>query len=149
MELLKSDGELLIQCGGKGNLGTIPSILEKVMESTRFKCYFKNWKDPWNFASTADTINILDDTGFKDAQATLIKKTANFENFEEYILFMKTVVMKPHLSYLPTYENNKIKNLFIDEFLNELNKKDDKNTIKKAGMNLKLDYVRLNIIVKK
>ncbi len=154
LELLKPDGELLIQCGGKRNLGMIPSVLEMVMKSNRFKQYFENWKNPWNFASPADTIKILNDTGFKDVQANLTKRTATFENLQEYILFMKTVVIKPHLSYLPAdsnNNNNKIKNLFIDEFLNELdkinnkNKNNMKNTNEKNSMDLKIDYVRLTI----
>jgi trans-aconitate 2-methyltransferase len=152
--LLKPGGELLIQCGGKGNLGTIPNILEKVRKNNNFSHYFKNWKIPWNFASSTDTIKILEKTGFKDVQASLTERTAKFENFQEYILFMKTVVMKPYLSYLSYLSvadnNNKIKNLFINEFLNELyiNNK-NKNTKSKQDIDLELDYVRLNITARK
>jgi hypothetical protein len=35
---------------------------------------------------------------------------------------MKTVVMKPYLSYLPADNNNEIRNSFIGEFMNELKK---------------------------
>lgn len=153
--LLKPGGELLIQCGGKGNLGTIPNILEKIRKSNNFIHYFKNWKIPWNFASSTDTIKILEKTGFKDVQASLTERTAKFGNFQEYILFMKTVVMKPYLSYLSYLSvadnNNKLKNLFIDEFLNELyiNNKKDKNTNGKQDIDLELDYVRLNITARK
>jgi hypothetical protein len=64
---------------------------------------------------------------------------------------MKTVVMKPYLSYLPTTENNnQIKNLFIDEFLTELhNKNKIKNTNKKQDLDLEFNYVRLNITARK
>ena len=144
--LLKSGGELLIQCGGQGNLGTIPIVLEKVRKSNSFKNYFKNWNTPWNFASSTDTKKILKEIGFKDIQVNLIKKIANFQNYQDYILFMKTVVIKPYLSYLPTDNNNKIKNLFIDEFFLELDKKNNRNTIDKTtDTNFEIDYVRLNI----
>jgi trans-aconitate methyltransferase len=36
-ESLKQDGELLIQCGGKGNLGSTHTILEEIRKSKRFK----------------------------------------------------------------------------------------------------------------
>ncbi len=150
-DLLKPGGKLLIQCGGKGNLDTIPNALEKVRMTKRFDHYFKNWKIPWNFASSADTIKILNEIGFKDIQANLEEKKTKFGNFQEYILFMKTVVMKPYLSYLPTTENNnQIKNLFIDEFLTELhNKNKNKNTNEKQNLDLELNYVRLNITARK
>jgi trans-aconitate 2-methyltransferase len=150
-DVLKPGGKLLIQCGGKGNLDTIPNVLEKVRMTKRFDHYFKNWKIPWNFASSADTIKILNEIGFKDIQANLVEKKTKFGNFQEYILFMKTVVMKPYLSYLPTTENNnQIKNLFIDEFLTELhNKNKTKNTNEKQDLDLELNYVRLNITARK
>jgi trans-aconitate 2-methyltransferase len=150
-DVLKPGGKLLIQCGGKGNLDTIPNALEKVRMTQRFDHYFKNWKIPWNFASSADTIKILNEIGFKDIQANLVEKKTKFGNFQEYILFMKTVVMKPYLSYLPTTENNnQIKNLFIDEFLTELhNKNKTKNTNEKQDLDLELNYVRLNITARK
>jgi trans-aconitate 2-methyltransferase len=150
-DVLKPGGKLLIQCGGKGNLDTIPNALEKVRITQRFDHYFKNWKIPWNFASSADTIKILNEIGFKDIQANLVEKKTKFGNFQEYILFMKTVVMKPYLSYLPTTENNnQIKNLFIDEFLTELhNKNKTKNTNEKQDLDLELNYVRLNITARK
>jgi trans-aconitate 2-methyltransferase len=148
--LLKPGGKLLIQCGGKGNLDTIPNTLEKVRKSKRFNQYFENWKIPWNFASSEDTIKILNEIGFKDVQANLEEKKAKFRNLQEYILFMKTVVMKPYLSYLSTTDNNnnKIKNLFIDEFLNELYN-NNKNTNRKQNIDLELNYVRLNITARK
>ncbi len=150
-DLLKPGGKLLIQCGGKRNLDTIPNALEKVRMTKRFDHYFKNWKIPWNFASSADTIKILNEIGFKDIQANLEEKKTKFRNFQEYILFMKTVVMKPYLSYLPTTENNnQIKNLFIYEFLTELhNKNKNKNTNEKQDLDLELNYVRLNITARK
>ena len=120
--------------------------MEKVRKSNSFKNYFKNWNTPWNFASSTDTKKILEDIGFKNIQVNLVKKIANFQNYQEYILFMKTVVIKPYLSYLPTDNNNKIKNLFTDEFFRELDKKNNRNTIDKTiDTNFEIDYVRLNI----
>ena len=146
-ELLKPNGELLIQCGGKGNLELVRTILEKLRKSNTFKHYFADWKSPWNFASPADVKKTLNDTGFNDTQAQLKKKTAKFENHEEFMLFMKTVVMKPYLAYLPANNNNETWNSFIEEFVNELTK--NQNTDKKADVDLKLQYVRLDITGRK
>lgn len=146
-ELLKPNGELLIQCGGKGNLELVHTILEKLRKSNTFKHYFADWKNPWNFASPADVKKTLNDTGFNDTQAQLKKKTAKFENHEEFMLFMKTVVMKPYLAYLPANNNNETMNSFTEEFINELKK--NQNTGKKVDVDLKLQYVRLDITGRK
>jgi trans-aconitate 2-methyltransferase len=147
--LLKPCGKLFIQFGGDGNIDTIPAILEKIRQSDRFNHYFKNWKIPWNFASSKDTIKILDDVGFRDVQVNSEKRTVKFENPQEYVLFMKTVVVRPYLSYLLADDNsNNIKNLFMDEFLNELHNKYD-NTNKKRNIKLEFDYMRLKITAKK
>lgn len=148
-ELLKQDGELLIQCGGKGNLGSTHVILEEIRKSKRFKKYFEYWKNPWNFATPKDIIKILNSVGFKDVQAFLTKSTANFENCQEYILFMKTVVMKPYLQYLPDNNSNQgeTKNSFVGTFLEKLKEQSIK---KKTNADLlKIDYVRLNITGRK
>jgi trans-aconitate 2-methyltransferase len=147
-KLLKPNGELLIQCGGKGNLGMVHTILEKLRKSNTFKHYFVDWKNPWNFASPEDIKKTLNDTGFKDTQAQLKKKTAEFEDYHEFILFMKTVVMKPHLSYLPTDNNNEIRNSFIGEFMNEL-KKNQITGRTETDIDLRLQYVRLDITGRK
>jgi len=55
--------------------------------------------------------------------------------------------MKPYLSYLPIDSNSEIINSFIEEFLNELKK--NQNTSKNTNINLKLEYVRLNIMGRK
>lgn len=54
----KQDGKPLIQCGGKGNLGSTHTILEEVRKSKRFKQYFGYRKNPWNFATPTDTIKL-------------------------------------------------------------------------------------------
>ncbi len=146
--LLKPNGELLIQCGGKGNLGMVHTILEKLRKSNTFKHYFVDWNNPWNFASPEDIKKTLNDTGFKNTQVQLKKKTAEFENYHEFILFMKTVVMKPYLAYLPAGNDNEIRNSFIVEFMNELKKNQITNRIE-AGIDLRLQYVRLDITGKK
>ena len=113
-KLLKRSGELLIQCGGKGNLGTIQPILDLTRKSNAFKGYFQDWEDPWNFASAEETFSTMERVGFKKIETGLTKKIAKFSSFKEYKLFMKTVVMKPYLSYLPSDYNNQITDSFID-----------------------------------
>ncbi len=142
-KLLKQSGEILIQCGGKGNLGTVIPLLNLTRESNKFKGYFLDWEDPWNFATAEETFSIMERTGFKKIETGLIKKIAKFSSFEEYRLFMKTVVMKPYLSYLPSDHDNQIIDSFMDYFF-----KHQKRNIKgfsEVITDYTIDYTRLNI----
>ena len=55
-QILKSDGQLLIQCGGHRNLTKTLSIINKVRKSKEFYNYFCNnkgdhiWNQNWNFS---------------------------------------------------------------------------------------------------
>lgn len=59
-DLLYTKGELLIQCGGFGNLQNTILIFDAVRESSEFKSYFSGWRKEWNFAKPLDTKNILE-----------------------------------------------------------------------------------------
>ncbi len=64
---------------------------------------------------------------------------------------MKTVVMKPYLSYLPDDDDNDngIRNSFMGAFLEKLKDQDNGNKRKTNRDRLKIDYVRLNIMGRK
>jgi len=142
-KLLKQSGEILIQCGGKGNLGIVHSLLDLTRKSNAFKGYFHDWEDPWNFATAEETFSMMERVGFKRIENTLTKKIAKFSSFEEYRLFMKTVVMKPYLSYLPSDYDSQIIDSFIDCLLKH-HKKSNKG-FSEVTNDYSIDYTRLNI----
>ncbi len=137
--LLHPRGELLIQCGGFGNLKRTISIINTVKDLLEFKQYFSEWKQSWNFAKPHDTKNLLDDIGFKHVHVYLSNSNVNFDSKSNYLLYVKTVVLGPYLKYLPSEQ---VKNKFVEAIL---------NLIEKDYPELKwnLDYVRLNILASK
>ena len=88
-QILKPDGQLLIQCGGDRNLTKTLSIINKVCNSKEFYNYFCNnkgddiWKQTWYFAKKEDTERILQEIGFENIQVFLEDKAAKFHNKEE------------------------------------------------------------------
>jgi hypothetical protein len=140
--ILKEGGEILIQCGGKGNLRDTHKLLEEIREKNEFKKYFTHWVTPWNFASEEETRLILEKLGFSRIKANLTNKIAQFSSLEEYKMFMQAVVMKPYLSYLPTDENSIVRNAFVGAFLQ---KKALQTNSLDRGNKWIIDYVRLNI----
>jgi trans-aconitate 2-methyltransferase len=136
--LLKENGQLLIQCGGHGNLQNTIAIIDQVKESSEFNHYFLNWKKEWNFAKPMETEAILTELGFKDAKVYLKDAPVTFSNKGDYSLYLKTVILGPYLKYLPS---GKTKAKFIESILTLI-----RNSSNNPSHELwTLDYVRLNI----
>jgi trans-aconitate methyltransferase len=136
-QLLKPNGELLIECGGHGNVGRPLSLIFKLMQSDQFMEYFANWKQSWYFPKQDEIEQLLEKTRFKDIQVNLSKLTTNFYDRESFANFVKTVIMKPFLGYLPSAEK---KDKFVDSFISEFVRSDWK---------LSLDFMRLRMSARK
>jgi trans-aconitate 2-methyltransferase len=140
-QILKPDGQLIIQCGGHGDLAKTLSILNEVIKSKEFYNYFSNnkgediWKQAWYFAKKEDTEEILQEIGFKNIQVFLEDREAKFHNKEEYFIFIKTIVLIPYLKYLP---NETLKDKFAKSVVEEI----ETNA---KELQWKLDFVKLNI----
>jgi len=138
-DLLNPKGNLLIQCGGFGNLKKTISLFDIVKDSTEFEQYFYEWKQSWYFAKPEDTKSILKDLGFKNIQVYLSNSNIDFDSKNNYLLYVKTVVIGPYLKYLPSEQ---LKNKFVEATLNLIEKD-------YPELRWKLDYVRLNIFASK
>jgi trans-aconitate 2-methyltransferase len=137
-QLLKPNGgELLIEYGGYGNVERAVSVIFKLMRSIQFKTYFVNWKQSWYFPKPDEVAIMLERSRFRDIQVNLSKRTTSFSDRDEFAIFVKTVIMKPFLGYLP---DAKKKEEFLDAFLKE---------IELSGWKWSLDYVRLGIFARK
>jgi trans-aconitate methyltransferase len=135
--LLKPNGELLIECGGHGNVEEAVRVISKLMEFSQFKEYFVNWKQSWYFAKAHEIERLLEGARFRDIQINLSKRTTSFSDRDEFAIFIKTVIMKPFLGYLP---DSAKKEQFLDAFLKE---------IELSGWKWSLDYVGLGIFARK
>ena len=136
-QLLKPKGELLIECGARGNVERPLSVIFKIMQSDQFKEHFINWKQPWYFPKPDETKKLLQEARFKDIKVNLSKRTTAFSDRQSFANFVKTVIMKPFLSYLP---NAKRKDQFIGVFLDEF---------EQSGPGWLLDFMRLGIFARK
>jgi trans-aconitate methyltransferase len=145
-QILKSEGQLLIQCGGHRDLAKTLSIFNKVSKSKEFYNYFYNnnkgediWKQTWYFAKKEDTEKILQKIGFRSIKVFLEDREAKFTNKKECFIFIKTIVLIPYLKYLP---NDILKDKFAKSVIQEI----ETNA---KELQWKLDFVRLNIIAVK
>jgi trans-aconitate methyltransferase len=140
-----SSGQLLIQCGGYGNLQEIITILERITHLDRFKEHFADWKQPWDFAKAEDTSKLLQEIGYVNEAVYYSDDCVTLPNRRIYSKFVKTVVMKSYLDHLSSdnddYYIAKLKDLFLELFLDEVEKCSNKSNTRWF-----LDFVRLNII---
>jgi trans-aconitate methyltransferase len=137
-QLLKPNGdELLIDYGGHGNLERPISVIFKIMQSEQFKENFANWKQSWYFPKPDETEKLLQKVGFKEIQVDLSSQITPFSDRQSFATFVRTVIMKPFLGYLP-YANRKEQ--FIHAFLNEF---------EGHGEQWSLEFMRLTISARK
>jgi ubiquinone/menaquinone biosynthesis C-methylase UbiE len=138
-------GQLLIQCGGYGNLQQIITILEQIIQLDQFKEYFIDWKQPWYFAKAEDTHKLLKEIGYENTAIYYSDDCVTLPNRRIYSKFVKTVVMKSYLDHLSShnddYDTDKLKELLLELFLDEVEKYRSK--LNKPWF---LDFVRLNVI---
>lgn len=145
----ESNGQLLIQCGGDGNLQRIISMLERITHLDQFKEYFTDWNQPWYFAKPDDTYKLLQETGYVNARVFSSSDQVILPNRRVYSKFVKTVVLKSYLEHLSRDNDHpdidKLKKLFLDVFLGEVEKCGNNN----SSASWFLDFVRLNIIAQR
>jgi trans-aconitate 2-methyltransferase len=139
-------GQLLIQCGGYGNLQRILAMLRRVMEFNEFKEYFASFNQSWYFAKPDDTSKLLGEIGYVNTKIHLHDDCVNLIDREIYSRFVKTVIMKPFLERLP---DDKLRNRYLELFLQEVEKSSASISSNKSQTPWSLDYVRLNIIADK
>ena len=134
-------GQLLIQCGGDGNLQQIITLLERMTHLDQFRAYFTDWRQSWYFARPDETDKLLKEIGYENRRVYSNRDCTILPNRRVYSRFIKTVVAKPYLECLPPDNGDKLKALFLKLFLDEVKKLSNKSKTRWL-----LDFVRLNIV---
>ena len=130
---LKPGGRLVAQCGGKGNIARTLAVIERVMGEDRFRDAFVGWERGWNFADPETTKARLEGAGFEEVETWLHEELTEFGSVDELARFLKTVVLRQHLTFLPEAQKR-------DSFAAAV-------AARLAGEgSLVVDYVRLNML---
>ncbi|MHB8631993.1 MAG: class I SAM-dependent methyltransferase [Candidatus Limnocylindria bacterium] len=90
-DVLLPGGQLVAECGGRGNIARIAAVIQEVHPDA---------VPTGNFAGTAETEVRLRAAGFTDVEVGLVPDSARFttDHFRNYL---ETVVLRPHLAPLP------------------------------------------------
>jgi trans-aconitate 2-methyltransferase len=127
---IKPGGQLMAQCGGRGNIDSFRVLADAVAATDEFKRYFIDWQRPWNYAGAEETRERLERAGFTDVECWLEPRPVTPEDPR---VFVQTVCLVRHLDPLP----EAIRPQFIDRVLEQ------------AGDPLVLEYVRLNMTARR
>jgi len=127
---LKPGGQLVAQCGGKGNIDAFRTLADAVAGEEPFAEHFVDWKRPWNYATDVETVERLNAAGFADVHCWLEPKSVIPGDPRAFI---QTVCLVRHLDPLP----EELCGPFVDRVL------------ERWGEPFVLDYVRLNMTARK
>jgi trans-aconitate 2-methyltransferase len=127
---MKPGGQLVAQCGGRGNIDAFRTLADDVAGEQPFAPYFADWKRPWNYATDAETAERLERAGFVDVQTWLEPKPVTLADPRPFI---QTVCLVRHLDPLP----EDLRGPFVDRVL------------ERSGEPFVLEYVRLNMTARK
>jgi trans-aconitate 2-methyltransferase len=110
-DLLNPEGQLLIQCGGYGNLQKTLSIFDAVNDLPEYSKYFSEWRFDRNYAKPKEIEKILKEIGNKDVEVYLTEASAVFNSKKDYFVYLKTVDLRLYLKYL---SSEQLQNEFVD-----------------------------------
>lgn len=131
---LAPEGLLVAQCGGRGNIRRVETMVSLLSKMDTYELYFRKFQRPVHYASAASTAKLLRESGFRDVHTWLHPAPTRFPSRATFRDFISHVIFIPNLSCLPTA---KLKSAYIEAFLDLYEKK--------FGKLYMLDYVRLNI----
>ncbi|HYI37153.1 MAG TPA: methyltransferase domain-containing protein [Thermoleophilaceae bacterium] len=126
---LRAGGQMVVQCGGKGNIERFHELAREVASQAPYEEYLGGWEGPWNFATAEETAERLGAAGFHDVQTWLEESPMVPPEPETYL---RVVCLGHHLEALPE----------------ELREPYTRDVLERCGDPVELDYVRLNIVAR-
>jgi trans-aconitate 2-methyltransferase len=130
---LKPGGQLVAQCGGRGNIDRFRRVSEALAHEEPYAPHFAGWQQPWNYATAEETQRRLRAAGFDEIRCWLEPKPTTPPEPRN---FAATVCLVRHLEVLP----ETLRDPFLDEVMRR---------VARPGEPVVLDYVRLNIVARR
>jgi len=124
--VLRRDGRLVAQCGGRGNIAEPLALAEEVASRPPYAEHFVGWTRRTYYASAEETAERLVRTGFVDAVCWLEERPVTPEDPVDYL---ETIILRDHLGQLPA----ELERPFVDDVVGLM------------PLPVVIDYIRLNI----
>jgi trans-aconitate 2-methyltransferase len=82
---LRPGGHLAAQCGGEGNVANWVAAVNRACAKEPFAEYLNDGKEPWHYATVAETEESLAQVGFEDVRCWLEERVVEPEDPREYV----------------------------------------------------------------
>ena len=140
-DALKENGMLYLSFGGKGNIGDVSPIAEKLQQEDPFKPYFKHFRPCWYFPSDKNYKRLLSNAGLQAISVKLVNREARHHSIDELEGYIRTS-WHQYLNYLPTPDLKKqFTNELVKRYLHEHPTNENEESI--------INMVRLEVIARK
>ncbi len=100
-DALRPGGLLVAQCGGDGNIAAVLAAAGEVAADAPYADHLAGMPQSWYFAGPEATEAALARAGFVEAHAGLEDADTPFDDLDEAVEFLSTVVLRHHLERLP------------------------------------------------
>ena len=134
--LLRPGGQLVAQCGGAGNIDGVRAAITEVIQTPPFDTAFRDWHDPWEFATPEMTTERLSQAGFDVLDTWLNPEPVELSSQEHLADYLETIVLGTHLLRLEPDQHRPFAEAVAHTVLRQTGK-------------ALIDYVRLNIVARK
>lgn len=115
---LRSEGNILLQMGGKGNAGAFVDVVTEVTKQSKWKSYFESFTFPYHFYSVENYESWLNSAGFEPERIEYINKDMQHEGKHGLMGWFRTTWM-PYINQLPKQKRESFINNVVDNYLNE------------------------------
>ncbi len=95
---LAPGGQLVAQCGGRGNIDSFRRLADEVAQERPFAPFFQSWHGPWHYAGAEETAARLREAGFDEVETWLEDRPTELADPRP---FVRTVCLVRHLDRLP------------------------------------------------
>jgi trans-aconitate 2-methyltransferase len=130
---LRPGGWLQAQCGGGPNLADLRERMKVLALSPRYARFLADFPEPWRYEDDKTAADLLRHAGFVDVKASLDAAPTAIENRQQYMDFVKSIILRAHLERLP------------DQQLRELYVANLADQAAEDNPPFLLDYWRLNL----
>jgi trans-aconitate 2-methyltransferase len=118
-QALRSDGRLVISCGGQGNAADILQVFADVTNRKPWNQYFDHFYNPYFFYGKQDYAQWLKEAGFNAQRLELVPKDMTHCGKEGFTAWIRTTWM-PFTSRVPAVERDRFIDHFVDRYLEQI-----------------------------
>ena len=129
----KSGGRLRAQCGGGDNIKKLMAVTRDVEKRPPYSEHLSGRAEPRKYRTEAQAVEALQRNGWKNARARVFPSDVVFEQEDDAVLYLKTIILQQQAAALP----GEMGDQFLRDVIHEV--------IKRHGAPFVADYVRLDL----